>query len=225
MTSLKSGRRGAGGCGPPRAPPAALPAPGPPASARAGQRAAEWPELAGRDDGAVTGEEQLAAESRKGELSGRLAAVRERVAAACVAVGRDPGEVTLVAITKTFPASDVRLLNELGVRDVGENRDQEAAPKAAECADLAPELTWHFVGQLQTNKAASVVRYAASSTRWTGSGWCAPWGGRPAGPAGWSPAWSRSAWTPTLAAGAPGRPRSRSSRRRWPAKRAWYWAA
>jgi len=68
--------------------------------------------------------------------------------------------VTLVAITKTFPASDVRLLYELGVRDVGENRDQEAAPKAAECADLAPKLTWHFVGQLQTNKAASVVRYA-----------------------------------------------------------------
>ena len=108
----------------------------------------------------MTGEEQLAAESRKGELSGRLVAVRERIAAACVAAGRDPGEVTLVAVTKTFPASDVRLLYELGVRDVGENRDQEAAPKAAECADLAPELTWHFVGQLQTNKAASVVRYA-----------------------------------------------------------------
>ncbi len=79
---------------------------------------------------------------------------------ACAAVGRDAGEVTLVAVTKTFPASDVRLLYELGVRDVGENRDQEAAPKAAECADLAPGLTWHFVGQLQTNKCASVVRYA-----------------------------------------------------------------
>ena len=77
-----------------------------------------------------------------------------------MAVGRDPGEVTLVAVTKTFPASDVRLLSELGVRDVGENRDQEAAPKAAECADLSPELTWHFIGQLQTNKAASVAGYA-----------------------------------------------------------------
>jgi pyridoxal phosphate enzyme (YggS family) len=77
-----------------------------------------------------------------------------------VAAGRDPGEVTLVAVTKTFPASDVRLLSELGVRDVGENRDQDAAPKAAECADLGPVLTWHFIGQLQTNKAASVVRYA-----------------------------------------------------------------
>ena len=108
----------------------------------------------------MTSEEQLDVASRKGELSGRLVAVRERIAAACVAAGRDPREVTLVAVTKTFPASDVRLLYELGVRDVGENRDQEAAPKAAECADLAPELTWHFVGQLQTNKAASVVRYA-----------------------------------------------------------------
>ena len=53
----------------------------------------------------------------------------------------------------------MRLLRELGLRDVGENRDAEAAPKAAECADL--DLTWHFIGQLQTNKCASVVRYAS----------------------------------------------------------------
>src|SRR5262252_5715780 len=106
------------------------------------------------------GEKQVPGSSRRDELGGRLVAVRGRIAAACAAVGRDAGEVTLVAVTKTFPASDVRLLYELGVRDVGENRDQEAAPKAAQCADLAPGLTWHFVGQLQTNKAASVVRYA-----------------------------------------------------------------
>jgi PLP dependent protein len=99
-------------------------------------------------------------QGRIAELSGRLTAVRERIGAACRAAGRDPGEVTLIAVTKTFPASDVRLLYGLGVRNVGENRDQEAAPKAAECADLSPELTWHFIGQLQTNKAASVVRYA-----------------------------------------------------------------
>ena len=64
----------------------------------------------------------------------------------------------MIAVTKTWPASDVRLLSELGVTDIGENRDAEAAPKAAQCADL--DLTWHFIGQLQTNKCASVVRYA-----------------------------------------------------------------
>jgi pyridoxal phosphate enzyme (YggS family) len=103
----------------------------------------------------MTGERE-----RRDELRARLAAVRRRIAAASHVAGRDPSGVTLIAVTKTFPASDVRLLFELGVHDVGENRDQEAAPKAAECADLAPALTWHFIGQLQTNKAASVVRYA-----------------------------------------------------------------
>jgi PLP dependent protein len=96
--------------------------------------------------------------SRRDELAVRFAAVRQRIAVACQAAGRDPADVTLIAVTKTFPASDVRLLSELGVCDVGENRDAEAAPKAAQCADL--DLTWHFIGQLQTNKVASVVRYA-----------------------------------------------------------------
>jgi pyridoxal phosphate enzyme (YggS family) len=96
--------------------------------------------------------------SRRDELAVRLTAVRQRIAAACQAAGRDPADVTLIAVTKTWPASDVRLLSELGVSDVGENRDAEAAPKAAQCADL--DLTWHFIGQLQTNKVASVVRYA-----------------------------------------------------------------
>jgi PLP dependent protein len=95
---------------------------------------------------------------RREELALRLAAVRRRISAACEAAGRAAGEVTLIAVTKTWPASDVRLLNELGVTDIGENRDAEAAPKAAQCADL--DLTWHFIGQLQTNKCASVVRYA-----------------------------------------------------------------
>jgi PLP dependent protein len=99
-------------------------------------------------------------EARRAELRERLKAIRARIADACAAAGREPGTVTLVAVTKTFPASDVRLLSELGIRDVGENRDQEAAPKAAQCADLSPQLTWHFIGQLQTNKARSVVRYA-----------------------------------------------------------------
>jgi PLP dependent protein len=95
---------------------------------------------------------------RRDELAARLTAVRERISAACEASGRKPEDVTLVAVTKTFPASDVRLLNGLGVTDFGENRDAEAAPKAAQCADL--RLSWHFIGQLQTNKAASVARYA-----------------------------------------------------------------
>jgi len=96
---------------------------------------------------------------RREELARRLADVRGRMAKACEAAGRDVSELTLIAVTKTRPASDVRLLAGLGVADVGENRDAEAAPKAAECAGL--DLTWHFVGQLQTNKAASVVRYAS----------------------------------------------------------------
>ena len=96
---------------------------------------------------------------RREELALRLAEVRGRIARACAAAGRDVGELTLIAVTKTKPASDVRLLSELGVRDIGENRDAEAAPKAAECTDL--DLTWHFVGQLQTNKCPSVVRYAS----------------------------------------------------------------
>ena len=102
---------------------------------------------------------QVTASLRREELAARLAAVQGRIAAACEASGRRAEDVTLVAVTKTFPASDVRLLRELGVRDVGENRDVEAAPKAAQCADL--DLVWHFIGQLQTNKAASVARYAA----------------------------------------------------------------
>jgi pyridoxal phosphate enzyme (YggS family) len=100
------------------------------------------------------------AADRKDEIAARLAAVRDRIAAACGAAGRSPGEVTLIAVTKTYPVSDIQLLSELGVRDIGENKDQEAAPKAAEAAALDLSLTWHFVGQLQTNKSASVVSYA-----------------------------------------------------------------
>jgi len=105
---------------------------------------------------------QEAAESpetaRKAELAANLARVEERIAGACFAAGRKREDVTLIVVTKTYPASDVRLLAELGVRDVAENRDQEAAPKAADCADT--RLSWHFVGQLQTNKARSVAGYA-----------------------------------------------------------------
>jgi hypothetical protein len=92
--------------------------------------------------------------------------VLDRIAAAARRAGRDPAEVTLIAVTKTFPASDVIDLAELGQVDVGENRDQEAAGKATEVAAAAPvhpavgQLRWHFVGQLQRNKVASVLQYA-----------------------------------------------------------------
>ena len=95
---------------------------------------------------------------RRAEIEANLATVRRRIDEACAAAGRDVDEVTLVVVTKFFPASDVRLLAELGVRHVGENRHQEAVEKAAECADL--DLSWHFIGALQSNKAAAVAAYA-----------------------------------------------------------------
>ncbi|WNI25260.1 YggS family pyridoxal phosphate-dependent enzyme [Streptomyces sp. ITFR-16] len=95
---------------------------------------------------------------RKEQLAANLAQVEERIASACATAGRKREEVTLIVVTKTYPASDVRILHGLGVRQVAENRDQDAAPKAAACADLP--LSWHFVGQLQTNKVRSVASYA-----------------------------------------------------------------
>ncbi|WBQ02583.1 YggS family pyridoxal phosphate-dependent enzyme [Kribbella sp. CA-293567] len=95
--------------------------------------------------------------TREQELGDNLEAVRERIEAACVAAGRPADAVTLVGITKTFPISDVRALVALGVRDLGENREQELKVKAPNCLDA----TWHFVGQLQSNKARSVVRNAS----------------------------------------------------------------
>lgn len=92
-------------------------------------------------------------------LAERLAAVREGVADAARAAGRSPEELTTIVVTKFHPASLVRELAALGVRDVGENRHQEAQEKAAELADLP--LTWHFVGQLQSKKARQARRYAS----------------------------------------------------------------
>ena len=95
---------------------------------------------------------------RREQLAANLDAVRRRIAAAARTAGRDADEITLVAVTKFFPASDVRLLAELGVTDVGENRHQEAQEKVADCQDL--RVRWHFVGGLQSNKAAAVAAYA-----------------------------------------------------------------
>ena len=113
-------------------------------------------------------------QARRDELAASLVQVRQRIGHACTAAGRDPGSVTLVAVTKTYPASDVVLLAELGVTDTGENKDQEAAAKAAAVRAAGATPRWHFVGQLQRNKAKSVVTYAdvvesVDSTRLAGA--------------------------------------------------------
>jgi PLP dependent protein len=95
---------------------------------------------------------------RRAQIETGLATVHERIETACAAAGRSREEITLVVVTKFFPASDVRLLADLGIRDVGENRHQEAVEKAAECADV--DVRWHFIGGLQSNKAAAVTGYA-----------------------------------------------------------------
>ena len=95
---------------------------------------------------------------RRDEIAHNLTAVRERIAAACAEAGRATDEVTLTVVTKFFPASDVLLLAELGIRHVGENRHQEAEVKAAQIQGL--DLVWHFIGNLQSNKAHAVAAYA-----------------------------------------------------------------
>jgi pyridoxal phosphate enzyme (YggS family) len=108
---------------------------------------------------------------RKRELESNLRDVTERVQAACAQADRAAHDVQVIAVTKTFPATDVVLLVELGVVDVGENRDQEAAAKSHDVATLLSSAgdflaanqvapRWHFVGALQTNKCASVASYA-----------------------------------------------------------------
>lgn len=94
-------------------------------------------------------------------LAERYASVRERIASAAVASGRSAGDVELVVITKMHPASVAAELYELGHRVFGENKDQEAALKAqALSAAGLTEARWHFVGQLQSNKVKSVIRYS-----------------------------------------------------------------
>lgn len=101
-------------------------------------------------------------QQRVAELAESLARVRERIAGAARAAGRDPAEVALLAVTKTFPAADVAALVDLGLADFGENRDQEGSAKAAELAALRPDadLRWQMIGNVQRNKARSVVSWA-----------------------------------------------------------------
>ena len=90
-----------------------------------------------------------------GDLGSRLAAIDERIADAARTAGREPSELTRIVVTKFHPSSLVAELYALGVRDVGENRQQEFSRKAAEVGDL-DGLRWHFIGQAQTNKARAI---------------------------------------------------------------------
>ena len=106
-------------------------------------------------------EASRAPQARVQQIGAGLAAVERRIAAACAGAGRSRNDVCLVVVTKFFPASDVRALVDLGVTDIGENRDQEAAAKVSQLragGTVLPRI--HFIGQLQTNKAASVAGYA-----------------------------------------------------------------
>ena len=95
------------------------------------------------------------------QLGIRYQAVVDRIDNAARAAGRNPTEITLIVVTKTHPTSLVLELLELGARDFGENKDQDAAPKAKEVANLSSlDFNWHFIGQLQTNKVKSVLEYA-----------------------------------------------------------------
>src|SRR5450759_4134471 len=94
--------------------------------------------------------------ARRDEVSAGLARVEERIAEACRAAGRSRADVQLIAVTKNFPGSDIEVLCELGVTDIGENRDQEASAKiAALPQEVRERIQVHFIGQLQSNKVPS----------------------------------------------------------------------
>lgn len=97
-------------------------------------------------------------------IASRYEQVLARIAGACARSGRSTDQVELIVITKNHPVDLVLELSDLGHRVFGENRDQEAKPKAASFAQLRPQVgaSWHFVGQLQTNKVKSVLSYASS---------------------------------------------------------------
>lgn len=96
--------------------------------------------------------------TRSEELADNLQKVQAQLDQACDQVGRNRNEVTLIAVSKTWPASDVAILSELGQRDFGESKEQEGHRKADELADV--DLTWHFIGQIQRNKAKRIAEWA-----------------------------------------------------------------
>ena len=97
--------------------------------------------------------------SRKDELAGNLAQVEARITSALSISGRSRDEITLIAVTKFFPVSDVALLYELGLRHFGENRDGEGAEKSSQ---LPTDSHWHFQGQIQSRKITSILEWATT---------------------------------------------------------------
>lgn len=95
--------------------------------------------------------------TRSEELRENLDSIKARINEATKSSGRNSREITLIVATKTFPASDVKILYDLGVRDFGENRDQEASVKSTELPD---DCRWHFQGQIQSNKLKSIANWA-----------------------------------------------------------------
>ena len=95
--------------------------------------------------------------NRLADIQSNLEKINSRIAQACSRSKRNISEITLIAVTKTYPASDVDLLKQLGIENVGENKDQEASGKISQVKE---KFSWHFIGQLQSNKAKSVVTYA-----------------------------------------------------------------
>jgi pyridoxal phosphate enzyme (YggS family) len=93
--------------------------------------------------------------TRKAEIAQSLQEVKERIQSAAASVNRNPNEISLIVVTKTFPISDIEILRDLGEVNFGENRDQEAGPKAQ-----AIPATWHFQGQIQSNKIKSICEWA-----------------------------------------------------------------
>ena len=95
--------------------------------------------------------------NRTSEITANLNDVKAKIASAALKAGRDADEITLVVVTKTFPVSDLEILYSLGVREFGENRDQEAAEKVAQ---LPSDINWNFQGGIQSNKLKSITTWA-----------------------------------------------------------------
>ena len=96
--------------------------------------------------------------SRKMEIEENLNQVRQKITDAAAKSGRNPNEINLIVVTKTFPISDLEILYSLGVREFGENRDQEASVKAKA---LPQDINWHFQGGIQSNKLKSICSWAS----------------------------------------------------------------